>query len=203
MKKSITIGIVILLLIGVGAFLFLKNKSPQNSSGQVTERSASPKTLKEIFGLGLAQKCTYGTGVVYVSDGKMRGDFTAPPESPSGGSHMIVVGNTSYIWMDGSKTGFKNTFNLDATPPPSTSTEEGSQEPVDLSQPEDYVCENWVVDSSLFDLPAGVSFTDINEMMPDLPSSEAGTSGTSSQCSYCDSLSGTDKSDCLSALKCQ
>jgi len=202
MNKKVLIAIAVLLVLGAGIFV-IKNKSTQNSSGQVTEKSTSPKTLKEIFGLGLAQKCTYGTGVVYVSDGKMRGDFKAPSESPSGGSHMIVVGNTSYIWMDGSKTGFKNTFDLNATSPPSTSTEVESQEPVNLSQPEDYVCENWVVDSSLFDLPSGISFTDINEIMPVIPTSEAGTSGTSSQCSYCDSLSGDQKSECLSALKCQ
>lgn len=202
MKKKIIFPIVILVvaLIGVGAYLmFGKNLG---KVGMVSnEKSGTPKTLKDILGLGTAQKCTYPGGTLYVASGKVRGDFVSVEGENQIKGHMIVNGNTSYIWTDDSKTGFKTTFDATTASTPSSS-EVQKTEGINPVQPEDYNCEGWIVNQELFNLPSGVTFSDINDLIPSgVPTSTNSDSG--SQCSYCDALSGEQKAQCLSAMNCE
>ena len=165
-----------------------------NPSSNGEEQSNSPTSLKDLLSKGISQSCTFktdgSTGTIYMSGGKIRGDFDATVEGQIMKSHMIVDSNTSYIWSDGSKTGIKMSFDPNAsTATNGTETQSGS---FDVSAQMDYKCGVWITDASMFALPAGISFT----------SFDAPTTGESSQCSYCDSLTGDSKSQCLSALKC-
>lgn len=208
MNKKILIVVAVLLLIGVGYLLYMKVKSPagQLSTLTGTSQGQKPGSLKDLLTLGTAQTCTFNNqgsaGKVYVSGGKVRGDFDTTTESTTTKSHMIIDGNTSYIWMDGQTTGFKMSFNPDQTPSAtaSTQTSTGSFDPrADMN----YECSAWVVDSSMFALPSGVTFQEFN-----IPSSApaaksgSGAADNSAQCGYCNSLSGDDKTQCLTALKC-
>lgn len=201
MNKKILLIVLVLLLIATGVYLFAINNKFGLANTSITQ-SNSPKTLKEIFGLGIAQKCTYDKGTIYVADGKMRGDFSSIDEGVTTNGHTIVDGNTSYFWTEGETTGFKTTFNLDATPQAESRDTPVSSD-IDPVQPENYVCEPWVVKSDVFTLPSSVEFKDLNSMIPTM----APYAGTSEQkqngCSYCDMLSGDDKSQCLSAMKCE
>lgn len=198
MKKKVIVILVIVAL-AVLAYFFLVAKRPAvapaiNPSGNTEEESSSPTSLKDLLSKGIAQSCTFksegSTGTIYMSGGKVRGDFDATVEGQTMKSHMILESNTSYIWSDGSKTGIKMSFDPDATTPSATTgTQSGG---FDASTQMNYKCGAWIPDASFFTLPAGVSFT----------SFDAPTTGTNSQCSYCDSLSGDSKSQCLTALKC-
>lgn len=200
MKKKIIIIVGILVLATVSFFIF-KNKNQDQDGVQNQTGKNSPKNLKEIFGLGIAQKCTYDGGVVYVANGKMRGDFTSMDEGVAMNGHMIVDGNTSYIWSDGQSIGYKTTFDLNETP----TTESGDtsvSNDINPLQPEDYACDAWIANPEVFALPAGVEFKDFSSLIPTMPPN-AGDTGSQNNCSYCDMLSGDDKSQCLSAMNCE
>src|SRR6185503_1810962 len=175
MKKTIGIIIaiiVILLLI----FFFMRGKN--NQSDQVASNSSTTETkngesmeqssLKYLFAANKSQKCTYSTteqnttnkGTVYVSSGKMRGDFTVTAaDGKVQGSHMITQDNTSYIWMDGMSTGYKMKFDDAAQ-----ANGQASQG-VDPNKNFNFKCENWSADSSMFSLPSTVQFQDMSAMM--------------------------------------
>jgi hypothetical protein len=211
-KKVVLIVGVLLVLIGAGVYLYSSKKS--SSPAGITENQSgttSPMSIKDLLGLGSSQKCTFSTtiengtseGTVYISEGKMRGDFSSNVEGNVNNSHIIIDGTTSYTWMDGQNTGYIMTYNPEETS--STATEAGSQntQGPDLNQKSDYNCSSWVPDTSLFIKPSDINFVSLNDLIPSaLPSAAAGTDTNTSQCSYCDSLSGDAQTQCKSALNC-
>lgn len=204
MKKKLVIAViaVLILIIGVyGIYRVVKHfrRLATTPTAQTQETPAPAlKSLSDLLGLNVAQKCTFDQGVIYVANGKVRGDYSYSVNGATTNSHMIVSGTTSYIWNDGATTGYKMSFSPSATP--ASSSGATSPSGFDASKPANYVCGGWVEDDTLFALPKGVKFTDISSM---IPSGTPGTSGSSSQCSYCNTLTGNSKTQCLAALKCQ
>lgn len=202
-KLIIVVAVVVLLVGGFGLFkVFSKSGKNTNTSQNKTSESNSPKSLKDILSLGIAQKCTYDGGVIYINGSKFRGDFESISQEKTVKSHMIVDNNTSYVWTEGSTAGIKMAFeNSDIKE--GKSVESGNQNTnFDASAPLNYSCSAWIVDGSYFELPKGVAFSDMTTLFAPQPSS-AGASGTpNSQCSYCGMLAGEEKSECLSSLNC-
>jgi cytoskeletal protein RodZ len=208
MNKKVLAVIVVVILLLLGGWYFMNSKkgttttSTQTATG--TSQPSAVSSLKDLISKGVAQSCTYSnaatTGTIYVSGGTVRGDFDTTTDKTTTKSHMIVKDNTSYIWTDGQATGFKMSFDPNATPAAGA----GSSAPsggVDASATMNYKCSAWAVDGSKFDLPTGVTFQTF--AIPSQAAPAQGTSGSSSsQCSYCDSLSGDSKTQCLTALKC-
>ncbi|MCX6704265.1 MAG: hypothetical protein NTZ07_02355 [Candidatus Woesebacteria bacterium] len=202
MKKKIILiaGVLILLLIG-GFFMMKKGPKTVVAPEATQEQAASPSSLKDLISKGIAQSCTFSnegsTGTVYVSGGKVRGDFDTTVDGKVTKSHMIVDANTSYIWSDGQASGIKMTFDASATPSAEGATSPGG---FDASANMNYKCGVWVTDSSMFTLPTGVKFM---TFAATVPGASPASGSSSSQCSYCDSLSGDSKTQCLTALKCK
>ncbi|HET7099481.1 MAG TPA: hypothetical protein VFI61_04595 [Patescibacteria group bacterium] len=211
MNKKVIIAVVVLLLLAVAGVAYSKMKSGGAVPGGTTAGgvTSGSKSLKDLLTSGVAQKCTYSTttdnmtssGTTYISNGKVRGDFSSTVSGKTTASHMIVDGKTNYIWTDGTKTGFKTTVE-DSTTTTNTSGNT-SGEFGDLNQKSDYKCSAWVVDSSYFTPPADVAFSDFSALMNPSAVPTSGQSGNSTQCSYCNSLTGSDKTQCLSALNCK
>jgi hypothetical protein len=196
-KKSILVIVAILIVVAAAYFFIVRrpvNPTSPLPSGK-TEESTGPSSLKDLISKGIAQSCTFknemGSGKIYISGNKIRGDFETAVEGKTQKSHMIVDDKTSYSWGDGDLTGIKMTFDTSATSKESAAG--GGLINSNVSM--DYKCSTWITDSSLFALPGSVKFTSF-----DVPTA---TGSTSSQCSYCDSLTGDDKIQCLSALKCK
>lgn len=180
-----------------------------------TPEAATQKSLKDLFAAGISQKCTFKDteaetniqGTVYATSGKFRGDFSTVASGQTFGSHMIVDGTTSYVWMDGQKKGFKSTFESTSDfSQPSVSPESKDQvKDMDLNKKVSYDCTPWILDDALLKLPADVEFTDMSSLM--MPTKPAGLNESegdnSSQCAACDSLSGAAKTQCRSALNCK
>lgn len=201
-KKAIIIAVVLILLLIGGYFLMKKRPAPSPVAQPTSqEKATSPSSLKDLISKGIAQSCTFSnegsTGTVYVSGGKVRGDFDTTVDGKVTKSHMIVDGNTSYIWSDGQTTGVKMTFDASATPSATGTTSTAGS--FDASANMNYKCGVWLADSSMFVLPVGVQFMSFGT--PTGASPAAGSN--SSQCSYCDSLTGDSKAQCLTALKCK
>ena len=198
-KKAIIIAVVLVLLL-VGGYFIMKGRSKTPLTTGTSQEESSPASLKDLISKGIAQSCTYNNegsnGKFYVSGDKVRGDFETTVDGNVTKSHMIIDGNTSYIWSDGEKSGIKMTFDASATPSGSTTTSPGGS--FDTAANMNYKCSVWVVDSSVFTLPVGVQFMSFGTPSGVSP----GTGSSSSQCSYCESLTGDSKAQCLSALKC-
>lgn len=210
MNKKVIIVIVVLLLLGiVGYFLMGKGKGPAGTPiGQNSAQPGKVNSLKSLLGLGTAQTCTFKSegnqGTVYVAGGKVRGDFDSTVEGKTTKSHMIVDGTTSYLWMEGEKTGFKMSFDPNQETGGTESANTTSAQAFDASKDMNYDCKPWITDSGMFTLPAGVKFTEfaIPSIAPAASPASGSSGSSSSQCSYCDSLTGDAKTQCRSALNC-
>ena len=190
------IGVVVtvLLLLGVGGYVMMGKKTgsmPVPASPTPVKQSGS---LRQLLSGGVAQKCTYSSGgtqgTVYVGGGKMRGDMVTTTDATTTVSHMIVDGTTSYIWMDGQTTGYKMSW--DTTTPAPTSG--AGQTGFDPDSNVNYNCGPWVADVSMMAMPAGVTFAEMGKI--------AIPTGSASQCDACASLTGTAKTQCMTALGC-
>lgn len=214
MNKNIVIAIAVVLLLGIGGFVFLK-KSPVTPSTdtkmtQTTDGSsntgASEKSLKDLFASGASQQCTFNNpdskesmGTVYVSGGKVRGDFTVAVEGTNMTTHMIGDGTNSYIWTDGQTTGMKMAFDpTTATQNPSTQSQA-----MDLNAKMNFNCSAWSVDKNIFVVPTNVTFTELN--VPKTGTVIKGSTGSDmkiQQCAACDNAPDEAKEQCKAALGC-
>lgn len=124
----------------------------------------------ELIARGGDHVCTFdqtvensrSTGTVYISNGKMRGDFksdvSASGTNMSVESHMISDGEFMYTWSSMMPTGFKMAVVQNTTADGTTPT---SQQMFDANMKLSYDCDPWAVDASKFTLPSAVTFTEI------------------------------------------
>lgn len=209
-NKGLVIGV--LLLLAGGAFFGYSKFFGKNFSKSTSTETPGMQSIKDLLASGTSQKCTFTTtdgstessGTTYVSGGKVRSDYTMKSPDKTVISHMINDEKTSYMWTDGEKTGLKMMMGEDMMDNMMDEGEENvskesSQESLD--QKVDYRCSAWKTDSSVFTPPSNVEFSEFTNMMMQTSSPSSGGSN-SSQCSYCNSLTGDDKTQCLTALKC-
>ena len=180
MNKRILIAAAAIIVVG-GAIGFTMMNRPNPTPGTPTTSETSSngtievKSLRDLWTLGNNQTCTFSdtttgnNGIVYVSSGSMRGDFTSTVNGTNTDSHMIVMDDTFYMWTEGQPSGFKSSLtqfeNLDSNP--------NAPKTVDLDQQVDYDCNSWNVDASKFTVPTTVEFTDMSAMMESLPTTTA------------------------------
>src|SRR5690349_6298897 len=107
------------VLFAAVAILFLaaacnKGGNPPKNSGdqkpEAAEQSAKGQSsFKDLMAMGKPLKCdatftmkdTTSTGTIYVASGKMFGVFTAQVQGKTMQTHMIVVNQTVYTWIEG------------------------------------------------------------------------------------------------------
>lgn len=138
-------------------------QSDDMSQEQVSTSDTSAKSMKDLVARGESLKCEFsqsveGTeseGVIYVADGKVRGDFTSTVAAAGGqkfNSYMIADGSYTYVWSSMMQEGFK--FPIQS----SSSSQGQAQGGVDYNQALDYRCESWNKDTSVFTPPASITF---------------------------------------------
>jgi hypothetical protein len=199
MNKGVVIGAIVVVVVVVGAYVLWGQKASAPSVSQTTMATSSqPSTLRELAMSGTPQKCTFTSanntqGTIYVAGGKVRGDFSSQVNGKAMAGHMIVQDQTSYVWIDGMATGFKNSFAASAT----TSMQASSQG-VNPDEHVSYSCQPWSVDANLFSLPAGVTFSAVGSA-----SVKAGASAVGASCGQCDMIPDAGaKAQCKAALHC-
>jgi hypothetical protein len=216
MNKT-TIGIVAAVVIIAGGLYAYS----QNGGGGMMSGSEKPHTItgsmKELVASGVSQKCDFAepqsgtTGTIYISGGKIRGDFSSKSQSGTVAGHMISDGTTVNTWIDGLAQGVKTSFTAS-----STAGNPDAQKGLDPDKKTDYSCSGWQMDPSKFALPTGVTFMDVSAMMKGMPAGGMGggagaagaagvkpSTGSASQCNSCSVLPEPQKSQCRTALKCQ
>jgi hypothetical protein len=233
MKKPVTIivVVVILILLGAGVFYLLGSHSTSSQSQQAAAPQSQPmqttqkKSLLDFFSMAGSQKCTFSnstnnsSGTVYVSGGKMRGDFQSSDNGKTNASHMINDGTYVYIWTDGQTSGYKLSLaavkqeqaQVSATPNnPSTKT---PQQSVNMKQQANYSCGPWSSDATMFTVPTNITFTDYSSFMqggtgstaqPGAAAGAPASGGNKAECAACNQApAGAARNQCLAALKCQ
>ncbi len=216
MNKQIAIilGVLAVIIIAGVAYLMMKNAQHSQMVSVTTQNKptspASPTTqtiqgtLKSLLSAGKSQKCTYSNkiqtgsvnGIVYIANGKVRGDFTSSTVQNKVSGHMIVEGGYSYVWTDLSNQGVKMAINQQQ---PST-TPTNNQAP-NINQTFTYSCQGLTEDDSMFVLPSAISFSTFAMPTSGLPAS-AGTSQSFS-CSACNSVpAGSARDACRAQLHC-
>lgn len=213
MKKVLT-AVVVVILLAAGYFLYSRSKSASPTGGMMGEGKVESgmMSIKDLVAAGVPQKCTFsmtsesGTneGTNYVSGGNVRGDYKTTYKDKTTMTHMISDGKNTYVWTEGEKTGYKMSIPEETSEDSMMEGKENTEPGANLSEKLDFNCSAWVPDNSLFTPPSDVTFSDFSQMMPSgAPAMmDVGTS-SKSQCSYCDGLSGDQKTQCLSALNCQ
>lgn len=207
MNKKLTYivaGVIVVALI-VAAALYM-NKSGGPAGGSPAAQSQT--SLTALLAKGGSQKCTFSheesgagsSGTIYMSSGKMRGDFIAKVQGAQEvQSHMIVDGQTSYVWSDAMPQGVKMKFDAAAT---ANATDPMAKGNIDPNQKANYDCSYWSADQSKFALPSGVTFMELGNPAA---AAGAGTSAgaNSAQCAQCNLISDSGaKAQCLAALSC-
>ncbi len=175
MNNKVWYVIGLIIIIGIIVFMTSKDSEtmPAGQEGNVSGSASSFTTkgekssLKALLARAGSHKCTFtdtaeGTetsGTVYLSDGKLRGDFSSMSEGKTVMSHVLADGSgATQVWMDDFPQGFKMNMNeMEAQ-----AAESGA---VDFNKELDYSCETWTVDANAFTAPAGMTFMDMNAMM--------------------------------------
>ena len=145
----------------------LSNQEPkpttQNNSQLNPQNSVSKASLKDLAQSTTPQKCTLSgasgdfiDGVVYVANGKNRANFTTMDNGKQAKSHMIGDGSNYYIWLDGMEAGFKTSVGAQSSPQQSGG--------IDSNQQYSWSCVSWPVDSSVFNPPSNIEFTDYSSI---------------------------------------
>lgn len=170
------------------------HKSPTGTENQAgedkntdTEQSQS-SSLRELIALGKNQKCVVTTsttneegiktdtvGTVYISGKKVSQEVSvtsSDKKTPNVNMRMITDGDFMYSWNPDSKSqGMK----IKITDPSdggvqNTNDQSGS---VDLDNKVDMKCSGWIVDNGKFTIPTDVKFTDLSELMKNVPTMPA------------------------------
>ena len=178
--KTLIGGIVAVIIILFGIWYFASNSigagaptaaTSTESSGTAPGTSAaaprSTNTFRSIFTQSGNHECRYEqvgtssqtTSVVYIADGKMRGEFRTIGAVPSA-NLMIYSGGVLYSWKEGATTGKKTSISALSDLPQAIPQDLSSGAIFGVSSENvSWDCHDWARDVRLFILPTYVTFS--------------------------------------------
>ncbi|MFH1186831.1 MAG: hypothetical protein V1697_01510 [Candidatus Levyibacteriota bacterium] len=206
-KGLIIAAIAILAIIGSALYLNLGKKTSNIPAEEKTQTTGEmvKGTIKSLFGTNKNTICTIndtenqGSGKLYISNNKVRGDFTLKTEGEMMESHFIQDGEFTYIWSSEMEKGIKMKADLitEDSPEGDNSFQEQA---VDLNKEVDYKCSNWAVDNSKFAPPSNIEFSDMTYLM--MPKTTPPTDLNTIEGSPCDQMPDAEtKAACEKALE--
>src|SRR3989344_3866057 len=196
MRKQVMIiigAVVVIALVSLFAYSRV-SKSPSSVADVVKEGAQSVESMtkgsiKSLLSGGKNVSCTInypdgqGRGTVYVSGQKMRGDFMMMADGKEMESHMIQDGDTGYFWSGTQGTKMKIDKEANASPVASAQNAQGA----DLDKEVDLKCSAWMQDSSKFEVPSNVQFTDVSAMIQKMQAPASAAPGGPGS-SICDAI---------------
>lgn len=183
MRKTHSLLLIIIFTVFLSACV-AKTPVTENQVGEEkkteTEQSQS-SSFRDLLALGQNQKCTFTTSdiqddvttdttaTLYISGKKMYEEIqmvSSDKAVPNTNMAMISDGTYIYSWDISKKMpGIKIKI---VEPTPGT-TEETKNQSVDMDKKFDMKCSSWLVDNSKFTVPTDIKFTDLSEMMKNIP----------------------------------
>lgn len=179
--------IVILILLALGALFLFWNRGGQSlvnlGEGVIVAQDgtiAGEYSIKQIFELGLPYECSFLqndsftqiSGLFRMAEGGLRGDFdiniqsdktsfgdTTPDQRAFFASHFIVKDGLAYTWTSlQSNFGYKSPV-VDSIN--NRSSVQAQAQIVGLEDKLSYNCKPWNAVLNVFDLPSGITFTEL------------------------------------------
>lgn len=211
------LAVVILAIVGVGAFLFTRkpptnNQTPNNS---IMEGNKFSGTFMDLLALGQNYTCTFDTvddagtktkGKVYVAAGgnKLSGQFLiTQADGTEVDSNIIRDGEYNYIWTSLQPEGYKTKITLDNDSLFGSGKDSGKSTNLSDDINLDFDCSPWAVDNTMFIPPSNIEFLDLSETMMQLQQESQESIKNSVDCSVCDQApAGAARDQCLQNLGC-
>lgn len=148
-----------------------------------TEGQAMSVSLRDIINKGGSVQCTFSfkddqnktetQGTIYAVGNRFLEEAEVTISGVPKTQKMNIISDGSYIysWSSDKKIpGMKMKIQVTPTSPSATTS---TQVSADLDKKMNMTCVNWVGDSSKFDVPKNINFTDVSEIVP-----KAKTTGT-------------------------
>ena len=174
MNSKVIIGLVAVVVIVGGVWLVMRggssNKVPANTTTNTTDTtntatsntSSGSGTFASMMGMSGSYKCTVSSkdpnalsnGMVYISSGNMRSDFTSMSGGRSIDVHMIKNGSDIYTWTSAYPQGMKMSVSMMTNPQAGAASGQGFNPNVSV----DYSCEPAVADAGMFVAPSDITF---------------------------------------------
>jgi hypothetical protein len=213
-KTLLYVILAIVLALLVGGYIYMRPDSEEGSNaegdGEGSEMEEA-RSIKDLVADGEPVRCTFSrsddnsetNGVTYVANGKVKGEFevmmkTGPTANQRITSNMIIDGDTMYMWSSSMPQGMKMKVDAQAT----ADAEAGQQSAINYDEQLDYDCDSWDSNSSVFELPSGVTFLDLNLGGQTQPSGPGGVNPPNA-CASCDVITdAAAKAQCKVALNC-
>lgn len=164
--KLLLIGVVVLVVVGVGAFMVFGNKSAGDESA--SSGSNAFTSIKDALSKSLSLQCEYTdsegrSSVVYIKNGAMRGDITGGGPGESGS--MINKDGKMYFWNEEGGYVMTITEGDDMGDYESSDSQSAGEDFMEEIEEYKESCKPAVVSDSLFTPPSDVQFTDMSQMM--------------------------------------
>jgi len=155
-----------------------------NTAPEAAKEQNMNTSLRELMAKGNNVQCNYSfidpetkissKGVMYLSGEKFaqETEIVVPPEGSAVGGKMNMIsdGTNIYTWNPDKKdSGMK--FPIEKTEGSDSSVQNGK---IDYDQKMDMICTPWAVNQSKFSVPGDVNFTDLSDMMKNIPSMPSG-----------------------------
>jgi len=189
MSTKTTFSLVIISAILLSACT-AKAPGVENQAGEAGTEQSQKTSLRDLIGLGKNQKCTVTTsitdedgiktdteGVFYISGKKMAQEVTVTStdkETPKVNMRMISDGEYMYTWNNENKDqGMKLKITEPEKEDVDVKSGEAKYESFDMDEKVDLKCSPWIVNNSVFTVPSDVQFTDLSEMMKNIPTMPA------------------------------
>lgn len=162
--KLIIIAVIVLILLGVGAY-FMMGKKGMDYNAMESEGSNAISSIKDALSKSVSMNCEFTDSMgrvskVSIKNGAVRGEFTGTGTEESG--NMILRDNKMYVWNNGQG------FMMEIPEGEWDNAMNGEGEAGDyLKELEQYKdsCKPAVVSDSIFTVPTDVTFTDYSKMM--------------------------------------
>lgn len=171
MSKNLISSLIVVAVLVVGGYFVFKGGEPKNPGeikGEETTETGKKMAFSEFVKQGGSYKCTVkqslsdfeNSGTVYINGANMRGEFSTIAEGKNMDTVFITTDGYSYTWSSLlPEMGFKVKIKTDVAGDGNADTS-GTYN-FNSEQIGDYDCQPWTVDASLFTIPSGVTFTEI------------------------------------------
>ncbi len=171
-----------------------------NITGSLEDLINQSKSLKCTWQYTDPQNQSQGQGEIFVSGKKFSGSTTiqVPGQNPIT-SEMISDGQWLYQWGGPLAQGVKMNISELQDMGSDQTNDQAQSAYKTLNQQYQYHCQAWTPDQSKFQLPSGVKFTDLTQLMQNAV--ENSQDMQQNACAMCDLLPADAKTECLKSCQ--
>lgn len=183
MNKKFILTCLVILVIIIFAFFIQRILTTENKTTSIRDLLSSEESYR----------CTILNNNVYISGGKLRGEFSYNYSGITTITHMIIRNNIIYSWMDGQNSGFEIPLN---------NQNQGFQNNFDINKSQEFICHEWQPNNELFELPNNVAFQKAGEFSA-TPELKGPTPAPDDQaCNACNTAPNELQAQCRASLGC-